>query len=119
MSSSFVKGFRSARGFNSAICRQAATPIAARQPSTAAAEPEPVAKWAADGTAIQRIRGPDAQARQAGGRAQIIPFRMCRQAAATDSGPRAPNGDYQQRYSRHARLLSDWDLRAWVPPGLL
>jgi len=36
-----------------------------------------------------RSSGSAAPARQAGGRAQIIPFRMCRQAAATDSDPRA------------------------------
>jgi hypothetical protein len=87
MSSSFVKGFRSARGFNSATCRQAATPIAARPGHRGSRWPSRTA--ATDGAAIQRIRGPGAQARQAGGRAQIIPFRMCRQAAATDSDPRA------------------------------
>ena len=52
----------------------------------AAADPSRTA--ATDGAAIQRIRGPGAQARQAGGRAQIIPFLMCRRAAATDSDPR-------------------------------
>ena len=90
MSSSFVKGFRSARGFNSATCRQAATPIAARPGHRGSRWPSRTA--ATDGAAVQRIRGPGAQARQAGGRAhvdQIIPFRMCRQAAATDSDPRA------------------------------
>ena len=88
MSSSFVKGFRSARGFNSAICRQAATPIAARPATAAAAEPSRTA--ATDGAAIQRIRGPGAQARaRRVARAQIIHFRMCRQAAATDRDPRA------------------------------
>jgi len=85
MSSSFVKGFRSARGFNSATCRKAATPIAAWPGHRGSRWPSRTA--ATDGAAIQRIRGPDAQARQAGGRVQIIPFRMCRQAAATDSDP--------------------------------
>lgn len=88
MSSSFVKGFRSARGFNSAICWQAATPPAARPGTAVAADPSRTA--ATDGVAIQRIRSPGTQARQAAGRAQIIPF-GCTAGRQPPTATLAPN----------------------------
>lgn len=74
MSSSFVKGFRSARGFNSATCRQAATPIAARPGHRGSRWPSQTAET--DSAAIQRIRGPGAQA-----------HRRARRVAAHRSSP--------------------------------
>jgi hypothetical protein len=90
------RGLRSARVFNSATCWQGATPIAAGRANAAAADPSRIA--ATDGGAIQRIRGPGAQARQAAGRAQIIPF----EGAAghqPPTGTLAPNGGSVRGYS--------------------
>jgi hypothetical protein len=101
MSSSFVKGFRSARGFNSATCRQAATPIAARPGHRGSRWPSRTA--ATDGAAIQRIRGPGAS----GGRPRTDhPLSDVPPGSSHRQRPSRLTTD-QERYFRHARLLSD------------
>ena len=95
------RGFRSARGFNSATCRQAATPIAARPGHRGSRWPSRTA--ATDGAAIQRIRGPGAS----GGRPRTDhPLSDVPPGSSHRQRPSRLTTD-QERYFRHARLLSD------------
>src|SRR6516165_2530133 len=113
MSSSLVKGFRSARGFQFSHLPVGATPIPARPGNRGSCYPSRPA--ATDGAAIQRIRRPGTQARQGGGRAQIIPF-GCTTTQQPPAATLAPNGEYAEVFLP-CSVTQRREFTAWFPPG--